>query len=255
MREPAYLASRSLAAALPRSALATTSAARSTPPDAALIDLGARLAEAAELRSDLSLRCDDIYERLFQAPPMPEVLLWCRGDRDHVWADIRELEGIEVEGQPRHTYDTDCVVENLDEKIAEWKAVAPASRLPGIDAAIARAQDILSALKVYKAEEAKAFAACGYTAVMDAYERQNAIIADLVQRIATTEARTPEGVCVKARAATDASILSGATLAQILFDRLLKKTDGTARDTEQLLMLSAMLDAAKLRDAKLEAAA
>ena len=246
------LTRRAIAAAFPLAALtvAPVTAVSAAPslnhPDSALLSLDLLLAAANARSEAFAERCDDTYEG-FEPPTVPDELVWQGRDFPSVWVDPHRLDslGNSDEGKKRYIYASDGVLESLRAKLARWKALPPLDR-NCTDRDVARVEEIVASLQAYQAEEAKRYAACGFTAANEAYEAERDVIDGLLQKICSIPALTPEGICVKARALVVASLQSPELLERHRFAELLARRDRKPCETEELVTLAIMIDVAKL---------
>jgi hypothetical protein len=182
----AVLAAGAAAAALPG---ATAAVARSHHPDAELFALIGRAGTADSLSVEASVAADDIWERM--APSFPQALVWTETDALH-WDGVRPGQWIP---------DRDIAF------LRDWLKLArkpdPIARGVSIPtvvptlAFIERAQEIVQTKDEYEAAEQAARErpdALGAEARLDAaIERWR----ELAKRIATTRAKTTEGLIAK----------------------------------------------------------
>ena len=216
-------------------------------PDAELLALGAELTTTLALNSELNEAVDTTYEG-FNPPPIPEVLFWRPSHRPEVWRGEpgHSLDGIDgPNGEDRYTYARQDMPPELAQRLRASRALraqyGTISQEP-----IDRLEEIVEALDIWVADEAKALAVCGFTAAQTASDRQHAILIDVLKQIGAIPARTAAGVCVKARAAFAASHKCIALVEAHGFAELSGKTELAVGELEELLTMSMMIDVHKL---------
>ena len=250
------LTRRSLVAAIPASTglsvASIGSALGATPvlarpiadyPDVELLSLGVQLAAALALKDELSKAADGAYEG-FEPPPIPKVLFWRPSDHPAVWnaAPWVFLDGVEgPDGEDCYTYAREDMPAEMVRRLRDVCSTRTTSQKD-----IDRLEEIIAALNIWMADEAEALAHCGFTAAQHAYDRQSAVVTDLIKRIGSIRARTAEGVCVKARAAFAASHKSIKLVEAHRFTDLSRQSKFAPGELEELLTLSMMVDVHKL---------
>jgi hypothetical protein len=184
----AVLAAATAAAALP--ALAAASIARSHHPDADLFALIERARTADALADEASMAADDVLFKI--APSFPQALIWTDADTPH-WYGLRAGERIS-------NRDIDFLRDWL--KLPErpdrpWPQDICRSPLIPLRAFAERAREIVRAKDEF---EASWQAAGEHPDVLEAAARREALSerwSELAMRVATTPAKTMEGLIAK----------------------------------------------------------
>jgi hypothetical protein len=183
----AVLAAGAAAAALPAGATAAVARSR---PDAELFALIERARTAGSLSDEANVAAEDIWERM--APSFPHALTWAETDAPH-WHGVRP-------GQRIPDRDIDFLRDWLkrpERPDRPWPRDISVSPLIPLRAFVERAREIVRTKDEYKSSWQ---AAKEHPDVLGAEARLETLLErwrELALRVATTPAKTPEGLVAK----------------------------------------------------------
>ena len=179
----AIIAAGAVGATLALPAVAATSAASSHHPDAELFALIERAKTADSAATDAYMAADDVDDVL--EPSFPNALIWTESDEPPRWFTVRSGER---------------VLENDVDLLRNWLLVTSrpdAKLVPFTPAFSERVREIIRAKDEY---EAARRAAKEHPDVLAAAARREVLTErwrELAERVATTPAKTPEGLLAK----------------------------------------------------------
>lgn len=169
-------------------------------PDAALIDLIARHADADTAFDEAEAEADRLYGVALAAhPPRPDALRWRPGDfsRTSMGVGLSDPVG----GGEARVYRDRAILRLRDRPAETW---FPSVRLgPECEA---RRVEILEAFDAWTAKLAVVDDRSGYTAAAEAWDAADAVLADLTRSVLEATPATLAGLAAKARWATGSGL-------------------------------------------------